>query len=73
MRQKIDPQSAQLYEYLLITFTQKETPERAMRDAVNGNDRVLQYVLMYASRLRDYQQFGEMCVQYSQFQPGHCL
>ncbi len=58
-RQKIDPQSAQLYEYLLITFIQKEGPTRAMADAVQGNDRVLQYILLFASRLRDYQQEGK--------------
>lgn len=51
VRTKVDPQSAQLYEYLLITFLQKETALRAMQEAVNGNDRPLQYVLLYASRL----------------------
>lgn len=59
VRQKIDPQSAQLYEYLLITFVQKETPERAMQEALHGNDRVLQYILLFASRLRDYQQLNK--------------
>jgi TIR domain len=58
-RQKIDPQSAQLYEYLLITFIQKETPTRAMMDAVQGNDRVLQHILLFASRLREYQHAGK--------------
>ena len=55
VRTKVDPQSAQLYEYLLITFLQKETALRTMQEAVNGNDRLLQYVLLYASRLRDYE------------------
>jgi hypothetical protein len=59
VRQNIDPQSAQLYEFLLITFMQKETPTRAMTDAIEGNDRVLQHVLLFASRLRDYQQAGK--------------
>ncbi|HLP95141.1 MAG TPA: hypothetical protein VK168_13955 [Saprospiraceae bacterium] len=54
VRTKIDPLSAQLYEYLLITYLQKETAARIMRDAVQGNDRQLQYVLLYASRLREY-------------------
>jgi hypothetical protein len=58
VRTKIDPLSAQLYEYLLITYTQKETAARIMRDAVLGNDRLLQYVLLYASRLREYLQQG---------------
>jgi len=59
VRTKVDPQSAQLYEYLLITFLQKETATRAMEDAVQGNDRLLQYVLLFASRLRDYEREGK--------------
>ncbi len=59
VRTKVDPQSAQLYEYLLITFLQKETAIRAMEDAVQGNDRLLQYVLLFASRLRDYEREGK--------------
>lgn len=55
VRRQIDPQSAQLYEYLLITFIQKETPARALREATEGNDRVLQHILLFASRLREYQ------------------
>ena len=58
-RQKIDPQSAQLYEYLLMTFIQKETPSRIMKEATNGNDRLLQHVLLFASRLREYQNAGK--------------
>lgn len=58
-RTKIDPQSAQLYEYLLITFMQKETPGRILQEAVNGNDRMLQFVLLYAERYRKYQRDGK--------------
>lgn len=59
VRTKIDPQSAQLYEYLLITFMQKETSGRILQEAVNGNDRMLQYVLLYAERYRKYQRDGK--------------
>lgn len=59
VRTKIDPESAQLYEYLLITFMQKETPVRILQEAVNGNDRMLQYVLLYAERYRKYQRDGK--------------
>lgn len=59
VRTKVDPQSAQLYEYLLITFLQKETAMRIMEDAVHGNDRLLQYVLLFASRLREYEREGK--------------
>lgn len=58
VRTKIDPLSAQLYEYLLITHLQMETPARVMKDAVLGNERHLQYVLLFASRLREYMQEG---------------
>ena len=61
VRTKIDPQSAQLFEFLLITFLQKETPMRVIQEAMTGNDRMLQHVLMFASRLRDYQREGK-CV-----------
>ncbi|MCW5922519.1 MAG: TIR domain-containing protein [Saprospiraceae bacterium] len=59
VRTRIDPQSAQLYEYLLITFMQKETPERILREAAKGNDRMLQFVLLYAERYRKYQRDGK--------------
>lgn len=59
VRTQVDPQSAQLYEYLLITFLQKETPLRVLQEAVKGHDRPLQYVLLFASRLREYQRLGK--------------
>ena len=59
VRTKVDPQSAQLYEYLLLTFLQKETAIRVMEDAVNGNDRLLSYILLFASRLREYEKEGK--------------
>ena len=59
VRRQIDAQSAQLYEYLLITCIQQETPARAMETALEGNDRVLQHILLFASRLRDYQTKGK--------------
>ena len=59
VRTKIDPQSAQLYEYLLITFIQKETPERILQEAAKGNERMLNHVLLYAGRYRDYQREGK--------------
>lgn len=59
VRQHIDPQSAQLYELLLITYVQKETPMRIMQEAVRGNARPLDFVLLFASRYREYQQAGK--------------
>lgn len=59
VRRQINAQSAQLYEYLLITCIQQETPARAMEAALEGNDRILQHILLFASRLRDYQAKGK--------------
>jgi hypothetical protein len=59
VRTKIDPESAQLYEYLLVTFIQKETPKRILEEATKGNDRMLQYVLLFADRFRKYQSAGK--------------
>ncbi len=59
VRTQTDPQSAQLYEYLLIAYLQKETPIRVLKEAVRGNDRLLQHVLLFASRLRDYERLGK--------------
>jgi hypothetical protein len=59
VRTKIDPESAQLYEYLLITFMQKETPKRILEEATKGNDRMLQFVLLFAERFRKYQRDGK--------------
>ncbi|MEZ4964846.1 MAG: hypothetical protein R2791_06350 [Saprospiraceae bacterium] len=59
VRTHIDPQSAQLYEYLLITFMQNESPVKILTDATAGNDRPLNYVLLYAGRYREYQRDGK--------------
>ncbi len=59
VRTKIDPQSAQLYEYLLITFIQKETPQRILEEVTRGNERMLNHVLLFAGRYRDYQREGK--------------
>ena len=56
VRSHIDPQSAQLYEYLLLSYLQKETPDRIVMDAVDDDKRhLLNHIILYASRLREYQ------------------
>ncbi|MEO6759640.1 MAG: TIR domain-containing protein, partial [Saprospiraceae bacterium] len=56
VRSHIDPQSAQLYEYLLLTYLQKETSDRIALDAVDDDKRhLLNHIILYASRLREYQ------------------
>ena len=59
VRNHTDPQSAQLYEYLLITFLLKENAGRIMTDAVERNGNLLQYVTLYAGRFREYQREGK--------------
>lgn len=73
VRTHIDPQSAQLYEYLLITYLQKETPERIALDAVDDDKhQLLNHMLMYASRLREYQQAGLCSSQTAEFNLRAC-
>ncbi|MEO6037763.1 MAG: hypothetical protein ABIQ93_05060, partial [Saprospiraceae bacterium] len=51
VRSHIDPQSAQLYEYLLLSYLQKETPDRIALDAVDDDKRhLLNHIILYASR-----------------------
>ncbi len=59
VRSKIDPQSAQLYEFLMISFIQQETPQRILHDVLDGNPRLLNFLLMFASRYREYQREGK--------------
>ena len=57
-RSHIDPQSAQLYELLLLTYLKKETPDRIIHDAVYGNSIKLNHVVVFAGRFSDYQRNG---------------
>ena len=60
VRSHIDPRSAQLYEYLLLAYLQKETPDRIAIDAVDDDKRqLLNHIILYASRLREYQAAGQ--------------
>ncbi len=59
VRGRIDPQSAQLYEMLLITFLKKENPDRIVHDAVYGTKSKLNQVIVYAGRFAEYQRAGK--------------
>jgi len=68
VRTQIDPQSAQLYEYLLISFFQNETPGRVAWDSVDDEKRrLLNYIVLYANRLREYQQKQQCPSQTSEY------
>ncbi len=55
VRANIDPQSAQLYEMLMISFLKKENPDRIIHDAVYGSGRKLSQLIVYAGRFHEYQ------------------
>lgn len=59
VRAQIDPQSAQLYELLLISYLKKETPDRIIHDAVYGKGMKLNHVIVYAGRFSEYQSAGK--------------
>lgn len=59
IRHTLDPESAQLYEHLVVSFAHKETPERIVREALRGNRRLLDTVIMLVNRFRDYQMQGK--------------
>ncbi len=56
---QIDPQSAQLYELLLVSFLKKENPDRIVREAVYGSGSKLNQVIAYARRFAEYQRAGK--------------
>lgn len=55
VRTKIDPQSAQLYEYLLITFVKKESPVQIIRRLLDEIPSGFNYVKLYSDRYYQYQ------------------
>jgi hypothetical protein len=59
VRNHIDPQSAQLYEYLLITYLLKEGADRILNDATERNGNLLNHITLYAGRFREYQEAGK--------------
>ena len=59
VRAHIDPQSAQLYELLLITYLKKETPDRIVYDAVYHQAAKLNHVIVYAGRFAEYLRDGK--------------
>lgn len=56
IKNNIDAESAQLYEHLLLTYVQWETPDRIVREALQGQKRRLDFVILYAGRFQEYQQ-----------------
>lgn len=58
LRTHINPLSAQLYEYLLISYLQKEGADRIVHDVLYEQGRKFRHIVLYASRLRMYNEQG---------------
>lgn len=56
VRSHIDPESAQLYEYLLITYIYNQKSEQIITDALRGDGRMLNHTTLYSGRLQRYQE-----------------
>ncbi len=54
----LDPESAQLYEFLLITLVQKESADRIVSDYAAGRTQSAEKALRYAMRFRTLQNQG---------------
>lgn len=52
----LDPESAQLYEFLLLTLVQKETPDRIAGDYASGRPQQAEKAIRYAARFRVLQE-----------------
>lgn len=55
VRTTIDPQSAQLYEYLLVSFIKKEQPSTIVRRLLDGIPSGYNHVKLYSDRFNQYQ------------------
>lgn len=55
VRTRIDPQSAQLYEYLLLSFIKKEGADQVVRRLIDGIPSGFNHVKLYSDRFNQYQ------------------
>jgi hypothetical protein len=60
IRTEINPESAQLYEFLLLSLVQKEGADQLIKDALRGYGRVFETAIRYAERFREFQK-SEKC------------
>jgi len=56
IKNTLEPESAQLYEHLLLNFAKKETPKAIIERALRKEDRALNFVVLYAGRFKHYAQ-----------------
>lgn len=60
IRDNVEPNSAQLYEYMLLIFAKKEGTENIVREALEGNknDALVKHLILYAGRYYQFQKSG---------------
>lgn len=56
VKNTLDPESAQLYEHLLLNYAKKETPKSIIERALRKEGRSLDFVVLYAGRFKHYAQ-----------------
>ena len=54
-RERIEPESAQLYEYLLLTYIKKEGIDTIIQEKINGDASKIDQVLLFIQRCKKYQ------------------
>jgi hypothetical protein len=59
VRTGLEAESAQLYEFLLVSYVHLEKPDVIVRDALHGTGHLFNHVVLYAGRLREYQAEGK--------------
>lgn len=66
IKNSIEPESAQLYEYLLLNYVRHETSEKIIADAISqeGQTDGLNHVILYASRFIEFQSYKK-CFSYT--------
>jgi hypothetical protein len=58
VRTHIDPESAQLYEYLLVAYLKKESAAAIMRRQMEGIPSGFRYLKLFSDRFQQYQSAG---------------
>jgi len=56
LREEIEPESAQLYEYLMLSYFKLQNEEEIISKALDGQMTALNYLFVYASRLNQLQE-----------------
>ena len=51
----VEPESVQLYEYLLLSFFKKEDSKEIIENAIAGENSLLQHIFVYSNRIKSLQ------------------